>query len=129
TEPLGLARDLAHAADRGLTVAGPGEAEDRRRRVRREGLERAEQRVQPLAHGVGPRKQRQWMHRGHRRDRSRGAEAARLERLARVVVELDLADADPVDAGLGVRAYVVSEARGERAHLRDREPRRVRRAL
>ena len=55
--------------------------------------------------------------------------AREAERLERVVVELDLPEADPVDAGLGVRAYVVSEARGERAHLRDREPRRVRRAL
>src|SRR6476660_951993 len=54
-EPLRLARDLAHAADRGLTVAGAGEAEDRGRRVRRQDLERAQYRVHALADGLGAR--------------------------------------------------------------------------
>ena len=122
----GLARDLAHAADRGLAVAGAGEAEDRRRLVRREDLERAEQRVDPLTEGVRTGQQRQRVNGGDRGNGRRRAEAARAELLERAVVELELPDSDPVDSGLGVRAHVVGEARGERADLRDREPRRLR---
>ena len=51
-EPLRLTRDFAHAADRGLAIAGAREAEDRRRLVRRENLERAEERVDALADDV-----------------------------------------------------------------------------
>src|SRR5438067_5000717 len=91
-EPLRLARDLAYAADRGLAVARAGEAEDRRRLVRRENLERAQQRGNPLAHGVGAGQQWQRMHRGNRRNCRRGAEAARPELLERTVAELELPD-------------------------------------
>jgi hypothetical protein len=51
-----------------------------------------------------------------------GAEAALLEALERVVRELQLPDADAVDAGLGIGGQVLGEARAEGADLRDREP-------
>src|SRR2546430_6958273 len=67
-EPLRLARDLAYAADRGLAVARAGEAEDRRRLVRPENLERAQQRRHPPAPGGGARQQPPPMHGTDRRD-------------------------------------------------------------
>src|SRR4051812_43036465 len=109
-ETLRLARDLAYAADRGLAVARAGEAEDRRRLVRRENLERAQHSGHPLAHGAGAGQQRQRMHRRNRWNGRRGAEAARPELLERVVAELELPDSDPVDSGLRICAYVVREA-------------------
>ena len=91
-----------------------------------EPVHRGAERGDPILRIVGARQQRQRQHRrdgGHGR---RGAEAARrelLERLRVVAVlgELQLPDPDPVDTGGGIGANVVGEARGERAHLRDRE--------
>ena len=57
-EPLRLPRDLAHPVDCGATVTRSGEAQNRRRFIRRKDFERAKERVDALADGVRARQQR-----------------------------------------------------------------------
>ena len=57
-KPLRLPRDLAHPVDCGRTFTWSGEAQDRRRFIRRKDFERAKERVDARADGVGARQQR-----------------------------------------------------------------------
>src|SRR5262249_9608242 len=126
-EAFGLRGELAEPRDGGLAVARSGEAEDRRRLEAREALERVEQRVDALPRVVRARDERQGMDRRNLRHGRRRAQTARAEELERLVVgalpELLLPDPDRRDARRGIRVNIVGEARGERAHLGDREAR------
>src|SRR5438270_281064 len=104
-------------------------AEDGGRLEGRGPVQRAQDRVDAVARLVGAREERQGEDRRDRRDGGRRAEPALAEERDRLVVqavaELHLPDADAVEAGGRVRAHVVREARGERAHLRDGNPRQT----
>src|SRR2546427_3078668 len=124
--PLRVRADLAQAFDHGRPVrARPGEAEDGGRPKGSKPVDRAHDRIDAFARVLGAGQERQRQDRRNGRNPGGGAAPARLERCERAVVgavaELQLPDADCVHAALGVRANVVSETRGERAHLRDGE--------
>ena len=85
-------------------------------------------RLDPLVRILRAAEQRQRQDRGDRGHGGRGLEAARLEELEQLEIlalgQLQLPDADPVQAGLGVAPQVVREARPQRRDLGHGDPRR-----
>ena len=120
---------IARASPGSRSPAGPVKQSTADGLEPREPVHRGAERGDPLPRILRAGQQRQRQDRRDGGDRRRRAEPARGKLLARLLVrslaELQLPDADPVDAGVRVRAQVVGEARGERAHLRDRDQRQL----
>ena len=85
-EPFGLGDDLAQAADRGVLLAGAGEAEERGGLEGGETVERAEDRVRSLARIARPGQVRERIDGGDARDGGGRAEAAFAQECDRFVV-------------------------------------------
>ena len=102
-ELLRFGRYFAQAAERGRAVARAGEAEDGGGLECREPVERAEDRVDSVTRIGRAGEEWQRQDRGDGRDGGGRAEAALAQERERVVVgtvaELQLPDADPVQAG------------------------------
>ncbi len=113
--------------DRVPVVARPGEADDRARPEPGQAVQRAADGVDPLVGIGGAFHERQRQDRRHRGDSRRGAQSGRGQRLEGFLVaalgQLDLPDADAVDARGRVCADIFRKRRRQGRDLRDRETR------